>query len=53
MVKNVTFQLMIKSLKSAADTNCWHEQKDSTFNWMDPEFVKCSECTSVSDYIGK
>lgn len=34
MVKNVTFQLMIKSLKSVA--------KNSTFNWMDPEFVKCS-----------
>lgn len=42
MVKNVTFQLVIKSLKSAVDTNHWQEQKDSTFNWMDPEFVKCS-----------
>lgn len=43
MVKNVTFQRMAKSLKSAADTNRWYEQEDFTFNWMDPEFVKCSE----------
>lgn len=52
MVKNVTFQLMIKSLKSAADTNHWHEQKSSTFNWTDPEFVKCSVLV-CQDYIGK
>lgn len=52
MVKNVTFQLMIKSLKRAADTNHRHEQKHSTFNWMDSEFVKRT-VQVCGDYIGK
>lgn len=52
MVKKGTFQLMIKSLKRAADTNHWHEQRGSTFNWMDPEFVK-GRVLACQDCIGK